>query len=159
MDRAQVNHILYGYYGLQDAIKEKKNKITEIKSIIETIETSFSMPAGINNDGMPHAHNASSDGILNSIMKKDEQIERLTSQIEKAQADILKYTQLYAVITEVLIDLPADEKEIFIKTYRDKETRINIAYDMGFATIKAVKIRKAKIIDKMKDKFEELDVA
>ena len=155
MDRKILNSYLYNYYKMKSQIEDKKEQIKEIQFVIDSLKSTFGGVQAVNNDGMPHSHNSSSDGIINSIIKRDEQIERLQAQITKLQNDILLYSQVYILITETFNELKNDEKEVFIRSYKDGESRIDIAYFMNYKQVRSVGIKREKICKLLETKLIE----
>ena len=143
---------------MKQQIEDKKEQIKEIQYVIDSLKSTFGGVNAINNDGMPHAHNSSSDNIINSIIKRDEQIERLQNQINKLQNDILTYTQIYMLITEVYNELKTDEKEVFIRSYKDCESRIDIAYFMNYKQVRSVGIKRERICKLLENKLLEVGI-
>lgn len=158
MDKQQLNYYLYNYYNLKEQIEQKQQQITDLQFMQQAIKSSFGSVNAIQADGMPHSHNASSNGVVNSIIRKDEQIEKMQQQIIRYQNQIILLTQVYSLITELINELNTDEKEIFIRSYKKKENRIEICYEMGFECVTTITNKRQKILEKLDRKLRNAGV-
>lgn len=151
--RVKVDEFLYLYFRVDEVIRDKRRLIFEAKKAIKDIAGDIGISA-LNNDGMPKSLNSGSDGILNAILARDRQIEKLQAQMTEYEKDILIHLQIKTTIGKVYDGLNEVERAILrgrYKYYRDN-TMISQQTGVSLRTIdrkiKAIRTKTAEAIRK-----------
>ena len=162
---------LRSQYQIRFSGKDGSNKVTSYTLPVTDYDTYINAISKDEATGKMYVHDNTGrkilTGIDNTAQVKDVQnrVDNLSSrvqaqqnQINKLQNDILTYTQIYMLITEVYNELKTDEKEVFIRSYKDCESRIDIAYFMNYKQVRSVGIKRERICKLLENKLLEAGI-